>query len=318
MRPGSVLILVVAVLVLLTLMGTAWLSMARTSQFTATSDNFNTQAQQTLDGVAELVNNLIIADVLIPGELTASWINAQPTVTELEDRKANFKKDPGVGSEYSGVDDHLVDSLNTNRWLAARLPVKHDRFDDRPPYVWPTVSRPVFVDDGTTRADTVPDILTGDEFSYISDNFYPFRPTFFRSAQGNIYPALYSEMFRFPRKSPSQRRENPVVPAADADGDGIADAILVRAPLPPINGVELLVGIRVVDNSAAININTALASSFDLNFGHVASTGEIVDGQGVFRVFDHAGEARLDRGPDVFPLGGRPGRDTWPRQIRCG
>ena len=71
--------------------------------------------------------------------------------------------------------------------------------------------------------------------------------------------------------------------AGDADGDGVADCGLVpiafsNAPLPnnpsaavlrgrytdPETGLVYLVGVRIVDNNAAVNINTALSSFGDI------------------------------------------------------
>src|SRR5213075_187334 len=47
--------------------------------------------------------------------------------------------------------------------------------------------------------------------------------------------------------------------AADADGDGIADSFLVRMPIGNINGITYYHAVRIVDNAAAINLNTAWA-----------------------------------------------------------
>ena len=57
------------------------------------------------------------------------------------------------------------------------------------------------------------------------------------------------------------------IPAADADGDGIADALLWKLPVGPMNGVTYYAAVRVVDNNSAINVNTALARNFDFDGG---------------------------------------------------
>src|SRR5262245_40906837 len=53
-RPGSVLILVVALLVLMALIGTAWLSTAQIDRYATRQNTFNTQIELLVDGV---VNN---------------------------------------------------------------------------------------------------------------------------------------------------------------------------------------------------------------------------------------------------------------------
>ena len=51
--------------------------------------------------------------------------------------------------------------------------------------------------------------------------------------------------------------------AADADGDGIADAGLCHIPGGDANGISYYVGVRIVDNNSAINVNTAWSRQFD-------------------------------------------------------
>jgi hypothetical protein len=62
------------------------------------------------------------------------------------------------------------------------------------------------------------------------------------------------------------------LPAADADGDGIADSLLFRLPMGPMNGVTYYAAVRVVDNNSAINVNTALSRDFDFDGRLVATT----------------------------------------------
>jgi len=54
-----------------------------------------------------------------------------------------------------------------------------------------------------------------------------------------------------------------VIMAADADGDGIADAGLFRLPSSPIDGITYYAAMRVIDNNSAINASTAWTSLID-------------------------------------------------------
>ena len=50
---------------------------------------------------------------------------------------------------------------------------------------------------------------------------------------------------------------------ADADGDGVADALLSRMVPGELNGVTWYVGYRIVDNAAKVNVNTAFSRDRD-------------------------------------------------------
>src|SRR5687768_14239222 len=70
-RPGSVLILVVALLVLVALAGTAMMATARTDRYTAAQHTTNTEVDLLVDGVvrmlkAELVDDLFTNNIFRP------------------------------------------------------------------------------------------------------------------------------------------------------------------------------------------------------------------------------------------------------------
>src|SRR4051812_15685995 len=62
-RPGSVLILVVALLVLLALIGTAWISTARNDRYGARQNSYNTQVDLLLESVKTLAQSSIVGDL---------------------------------------------------------------------------------------------------------------------------------------------------------------------------------------------------------------------------------------------------------------
>lgn len=53
--------------------------------------------------------------------------------------------------------------------------------------------------------------------------------------------------------------------ASDTDGDGIADAGLVRLPISKINGITYYAAFRVIDHSSAINLATAMSRDYDFD-----------------------------------------------------
>ena len=93
-RPGSVLILVVALLVLMALIGTAWLSTARVDRYTTRQASANTQIDLLVDGVVNMVKAAETADV-VSGAIAR----------------------PGSGS-YAPVDGGQTDG-----YIASRVPV---------------------------------------------------------------------------------------------------------------------------------------------------------------------------------------------------
>jgi hypothetical protein len=60
--------------------------------------------------------------------------------------------------------------------------------------------------------------------------------------------------------------------AGDADGDGIADCGLFRLPIGPIDGITYYAGVRIVDNCAAINVNTAMSRRYDYTYAPGATS----------------------------------------------
>src|SRR4029078_10211088 len=62
-RPGSVLILVVALLVLMALIGTAYISTTRTDRYSRRQNVANTQIDMLLEGVVNMVTSAITRDI---------------------------------------------------------------------------------------------------------------------------------------------------------------------------------------------------------------------------------------------------------------
>src|SRR5687768_12688190 len=71
-RPGSVLILVVALLVLMALIGTAWLSTARVDRYGAQQNANNTQVELLLQAAISLAQAAIVDDLFAEGRYRPS------------------------------------------------------------------------------------------------------------------------------------------------------------------------------------------------------------------------------------------------------
>src|SRR5438874_9712183 len=74
-RPGSVLILVVALLVLIALIGTAYISTARIDRYTAHQHSANTQVDLLLDGLINTVQSAITSDLF---DITTGKYRGEP------------------------------------------------------------------------------------------------------------------------------------------------------------------------------------------------------------------------------------------------
>lgn len=256
-RPGSVLILVVALLVLMALIGTAYITMAQSDRYAAQQHTYNTQIDLLVESVVNLAKGVFTRDMF--------------------DANGHFKS-AGTFNNYTGVgmDDTAAATLSPslgykpnvgNWWLGDRLPsidptqalgtagsnvvlnnLPHWRFITGPltgstfeSPLWPTGSPQVYSRDlplGTTgggmNARWVPTFLT------VNGTNYPALTMV--DASGRILPGAGFTFL-----------------AGDADGDGIADSALFRLPIGAINGLTYYAGVRIIDNSAAVNVNTAWA-----------------------------------------------------------
>src|SRR5438552_4142258 len=65
-RFGSVLILVVALLVLMALIGTAFISTARTDRYATTTNGYNTQIDLLVEGIVSVSQDAMLQDTMGP------------------------------------------------------------------------------------------------------------------------------------------------------------------------------------------------------------------------------------------------------------
>jgi hypothetical protein len=279
-RRGSVLIMVVALLVLIALIATAMLSTTRNDRFASIQHQQNVQIDLLVEGAKQIAIAAIVDDVI--GDIAGTKLyrpgDTNTTVNGYDPFDTTQPVFP-VNGNYSSKND---------KWLMPRLPVLrnfHITDDDSgssPNWpapaqngsnvpIWASITGPL-----ATNQFEAPASDRGNAFSNTwacassvalvqpnppSGPIFPVRsdimPSFYTTASGVVYPALgiWDPLLSTPRYV--------YYIAADTDGDGIADAMLQKLPMGPINGVTYFVGYRIIDNNSAINPNTATSTYVD-------------------------------------------------------
>jgi hypothetical protein len=233
-RPGSVLILVVALLVLLALLGTAFINTARTDRASAAQNSFNTEVELLLQGLVDMTKASAVNGLFGPSS-TNSFHQTATTQPSAHYAASDYP----TNTESSFIGDRYPTLLNlTTTASTSNLPL------------WQFVSslnNPVHFDSPYINLTGTPPTPSSSGYpirSQLSPTSVSWTNT---SGQTLTYPALgYFDTTK--TGSPYT-----VALAADADGDGIADSALFRLPVGEINGVTYYGGVRVIDNAAAVN-----------------------------------------------------------------
>jgi len=256
-RPGNVLILVITLLVLLAIIGTAMLATARTDRVSSARNVVNSQVDVFVDSasnmaIAAIVGDLFGLDVQVPPNKDAYRpIIPDSTVTTVNPppyHDTTFAQhDPNWGATPNPPDPHP--------FLAERIPVLN--LPASPAPKWMAITGPLtppFPGASLPQFESPIPAASGANL-YTQRGTNPagsgMAPTFL-SAPGKLYPAwkIGSDFFV----------------AGDADGDGIADSGLIRLTPQPVDGLTYYAGIRIIDNGAAVNANTAWSNSTDFDF----------------------------------------------------
>lgn len=252
-RSGSVLILVVALLVLMALIGTAFMTMAQFDRASAVQHSFNTEVDLLLDGVLNQVKGTITNDIFSSGTfrpaVTISASNNQPVYYNTPQMPAAPRYWNGLG--YDNATANALNAQAGDPWLASRvpgLPVENAEpsTTSSPANVpwWPFISAPI---NGST---------TFDQPYWPPSNAVPPQPPVL-SQRSELYPTSYTggDGLVWPGFTTSSASGATVFMAADADGDGIADSGLVK--LLTLDGITYYAAVRIVDNCAAVNPSIA-------------------------------------------------------------
>ena len=251
-RPGSVLILVVALLVLMALLGTAFISSARTDRYGAAQHAINTEIDLLIEGMVNQAVATITRDLYGSLATPGSPLIYRPGT-------------PALQVQPYGYEHH--DSTIYDLWLADRLPVVENVNEessatltsDQYP-MFRAISFPLAFNNaaGTGYQFDRPD--SGTPLALPVGGVLPRSGYSFKPGTGTVagqagFPYLLI------RTSPGA---TPVaMPAADADGDGIADAGMWKIPVGTIDGITYYAAFRIIDHGSAINLNTALSRTRD-------------------------------------------------------
>jgi hypothetical protein len=266
-RPGSVLILVVVLVVLLALMGTALLSTTRSDRYTATQNAANTQVDIIIEGVKQIAQGVIGGD-MFGGPTGSSSFRPGYDIHTIGTADSTYEpwdaplfidpSAPPIG--YST--ELAADLVKANdQWLSPRAPkISIDSM-----LYWTSIGMLPSV----TKFDTPFVCNDNSVFDPALKNTYSFhitRSDAERMAPAWVQPVGSSETY--PAWYITNNGVQCFVLAADADGDGIADAGLMKLPFGEIDGVTYYWGVRIVDHNSAINVNTAFSQQQDFGFDH--------------------------------------------------
>src|SRR5688500_1199342 len=113
-RPGSVLILVVALLVLMALIGTAWMSTTKIDRYSAQQNSYNVQIDMLVQGAVNLVEAVVGDDLFEEGAYRKAPNWAVPTVAPHRLPVSRPRLDPPV--QPPGPYEHFESPLR-DYWL---------------------------------------------------------------------------------------------------------------------------------------------------------------------------------------------------------
>jgi hypothetical protein len=290
-RRASIMILVVALLVLMALIGTAYIATARSDRGSTQRNADNVQVDLLLDSVLGMCKSAVAADLFgyddtqpnnrlqfRPVEPSAGWKIPSGAPVGLIDtyRYYNFT------STLSSPPNAPVDpDVRYDWWLANRTPAFNNSGTGF--YYWQKLTQALLSEDvggvsirGYFEDPTYVPSKPGDSlllrFRHDTDR----QPTSVKLASGAEYPAFFIDTSN--TTTNNLFAPNTIVSgsassnfyravAADTDGDGIADAFLFRLPVGVINGVTYYAAARIIDNNAAINLNTAFGDRVRMSNG---------------------------------------------------
>ena len=276
-RRGSVLILAVALLVILALIGTAYVTTSRFDRGATIQHGYNTEIEMLIDGVRSTATGAI------GGELggTDSLSEFRQTPVMIDDSTGTMAvhgyKPWSSPFEQTGT----LSGLSGSSFLASTIPTLIDNTSlqsvtNYP--IWRSITGPIF-DTMFESPYRNPNAPAGTSLRYarpayaVPDYLRDYTKTGAAAAkpiqiEGRDYPALTIEI------TPGSGIFRTFL-AADADGDGIADSGLQRLPIGDISGVTWYVALRIVDMNARINVNTAMSRNVDFD-----STGGLIADDG--------------------------------------
>jgi len=278
-RRGIILIFVVAVLVLMSLIGAAYLTTVRTDRYASRQNAVNTQVDLLLEGLVNITTSAVTKDVFDTSGVYRPPVGGTFDDTDSAVGDLHLADRVPFGAVYwQNVGWPLTQPAGSN--LGFHTPTSGTTLSLAKPWTtgtWPrgsvvtySVSGKInyYVCKADPSAASAPTVVADWDLIPAKANYY-FLPTSLPSADGlTIYPAfqLFNSLAStsaYPAVS-ATAMSAPFL-AGDADGDGIADSGLWKLPVAPIEGVTYYAAVRIVDQNSAINANTAWSSTSDFN-----------------------------------------------------
>lgn len=249
-RSGSVLILVVALLVLMALIGTAFMTMAQFDRASSVQHSFNTEIDLLLDGMINLTKATVSSDLYVNNQYRSASPKYNVNTLSLP-LTYNYWNATGFDMASAALPAAQTTRAG-NVWLASRIP--EAGWPAPSPTVtgwstaapasafWRFISGPL---NGSSQFDS-PYWPSNGGGGYAAQNY---------SVRNAMMPAATTTGLIDGQTWPAWAMGSGWVMAADTDGDGIADSGLFK--LLTLDGVTYYAAVRIVDNAAAINANTA-------------------------------------------------------------
>jgi hypothetical protein len=263
--------MVVVLLLILSILATAYLSTARVDRVTSGQDIQNAQVDQLVDGVKDMAVSNIVDGLFAYNSSFGQQYKAAITNTYAT---ANSTIYTNVDSpDYQGTG--LADT-----WLADRLPsvptisAQANTTNNLP--FWGFISAPLNSEfsDGSAEFDSPAPPITypvANPNAFVTGVSAPFTYT----ARTNLQPTFVTmpgTTTVYPAFQVAVNANRTSVPAymiaGDADGDGIADCGLFRLPGFFADGLTYYAGVRIIDNNSAINANTAWDNQEDYHINN--------------------------------------------------
>jgi hypothetical protein len=294
-RRGVILIFIVVLLVLLAIMGTAFLASARadrqeiTSRGAGDTSGIMLAEPGTFNGIADDAKDLVLKQLVIDLYNVGPTDNIEATGTGPSDFQD--PADPDYRAFRAGASYQNIDAYGpSDPHLASLLP----EFNGSD-IVWPWTSAPLVRNRDEATANLRDDFFVDPRnFLRTSDRIDPAarqdaQPSAAQISRSNVPFETVERTRMYPAFGPTttlaiSNGTNPI--AADADGDGIADSWLMpwaidltqlntdvaRYEDPANPGVYYFWAYRIVDNSAKINVNTALRVTNDYDVSRLTTS----------------------------------------------
>ncbi len=271
-RRGSVMIMVVALLLLLFLIGTALIATTRSDRAAAGTSLNAAQIDATEQSALSMLARAVADDLFGRRAGTSEPLLYRPPSSAVDPAQVFTYR------HWDALTDtpaDLVNGLFFNLFLAERIPSLLNpagALAPNNPPVWRAITWPLWQNGDVPVAPAplyqldVPRLFLPTDVSSVTldpsrRQFYRFVPTQMPGTPPNEPPQAGFVILDWEPPAPPVVVTAPngqtIFPAADADGDGIADSIYWRAPMPTVDGITWFYAMRVIDNNSAINVNTA-------------------------------------------------------------